>query len=77
MQKKKTMRPSRCNVLQPQEELQVAIRPHHHIAFSVSEVASTKSNAYFVFVFLVSFVVVVVVAFVVAFVPVVPLNALP
>ena len=69
----KTMRPSRCSLLQPQEELQVGIRPRYRIT-------STKSKGlYGVFFFLVSFAVVdgVVSFFLVSFTPPMPLYALP
>ena len=70
------MLPSRCSLLQPQEELQVAIRPHHRITLAVPEIASTKSYAFFVFVGVVVFLAVSAV-FVVLVVPVAPLYALP
>ena len=74
MQKrKKTMRPSRCSLLQPQEELQVAIRPHHHITFALPEIASPNSAALYAFFVFVG----VVVFLAVSFVPVAPLYALP
>jgi len=68
------MLPSRCSLLQPQEELQVAIRPHHRITLAVPEIASTKSYAFFVFVGVVVFFVSVVF---VGLVSVTPLYALP
>ena len=75
------MRPSRCSFLQPQEELQVAIRPHHHITFALPEIASPNYAAlyaFFVFVGVVVFLAVSVVFVVlVSFAPPMPLYALP
>ena len=61
------MRPSRCSLLQPQEELQVGIRPHHRITLAVPRISSTKSYGFFG----------VFVVFFVSAVPVAPLYALP
>jgi len=75
------MRPSRCSLLQPQEELQVGIRPRYRITVAAPEIASPKSKGlYGVFFFLVSFAVVdgVVSFFLVSFTPPpMPLYALP
>jgi len=77
----KTMRPSRCSLLQPQEELQVGIHPRSRITVAVPGITSTKSKGFYgVFFFLVSFAVVdgVVSFFLVSFTPpAVPLYALP
>merc|ERR1711990_1422751 len=43
--RKKTMRPSRCNFLQPQEELQVGLRPPYRITLAVLTIASTSSSS--------------------------------
>jgi len=73
------MRPSRCSLLQPQEELQVGPCPRHRITSALPEIASTKSYAFLVFVGVVVFLVSVFVGVVVfvVFVPVTPLYALP
>ena len=75
------MLPSRCSSLQPQEELQVGIRPRRRITLAVPLIASTKFESFYgVFFFLVSFAVVdgVVSFFLVSFTPpAVPLYALP
>ena len=78
--RKKTMRPSRCSSLQPQEELQVGIRPRHCITLARDHVYEVLYGFFGVFVVaFLSAVGVFVVAFLsaVPFVPVTPLYALP
>ena len=71
------MRPSRCSSLQPQEELQVGIRPRHRIKSASPEIASTRTYGFFG-VFVVAFLSAVgVFVVLVSFVPVTPLYALP
>ena len=70
------MLPSRCSLLQPQEELQVAIRPRHRITYALPEIASPNSAALYAFFVFVGVVVFLAVS-VVFVVPVAPLYALP
>ena len=70
------MRPSRCSSLQPQEELQVGIRPRHRIKSASPEIASTSTYGFFG-VFVVFLSAVAVETFLVSFVPLAPLYALP
>ena len=70
------MLPSRCSSLQPQEELQVGIRPRHRIKSASPEIASTQTYGFFG-VFVVAFFSAVGFVALVSFVPVAPLYALP
>ena len=70
------MRPSRCSLLQPQEELHVGIRPRHRITLALPEIASPNYAALYAFFVFVGVVVFLAVS-VVFVVPVAPLYALP
>jgi len=69
------MRPSRCSSLQPQEELQVGIRPRHCITLARDHVYEVLYGFFGVFV--VAFFSAVGFVALVSFVPVAPLYALP